>query len=350
MYFYVRNVRLVHPLIVLCITIFWMQQSSASLSSRQILLSVVGQSWKLGYDLYAGAEFGFSVLEKSSGDFCDLPHDLSDKICVDLTAVGARLTKADVAGQYTVVVPLGRVCDVADKLFELKTLVRSCFSQEHTVTLMPFVRHGNAGNGLKMAWYLFDILEQKNVCEVQGAAQEELSLRAQQSIAGILSVLRDISVLLNPTINSYKRLKCSMCTGSMAVAWSCGESPVALNFVTNWAGCGQSALVLTTADMCADPCLAYAAISRAALEGVQYSTEMPQAWADAAQDNHSDMTSSGKIHQLPTSLAQAIQIAETSDFLRDWLGEALDLYLAEKRKEVAEYESTVTDWEFKKYA
>lgn len=330
-----------------------MQQASAlqskEIPTRNVLNSVVEQAWKLGYDLYAGAEFSFSVLEKKSGDLCDLPHDTYDKMRVDLTAVGVRMTKTEVSGQYAIVVPFGRVCDVADKLFELKALVRSCSSDGYTVTLMPFVHHGSAGNKLHMAWYLFDILEQKNVCEVHSAAQEELSLRAQQSIAGILSVLRDMSILLNPTINSYKRLKCSMCTGSMAIAWSRGESPVALNIVTNWAGCGQAALVLTTADMGVDPYLAYAAISRAALEGIQYSTEMPQAWADAAQENRSDMTSSGKIHQLPTSLAQAIQIAETSDFLRDWLGEALDLYLTEKRKEVAEYETTVTDWEIKRY-
>lgn len=336
--------------IFLCFsTISLTLQQNTSLPSRQILLSVVEQAWKLGYDLYAGAEFSFSVLEKKSGDFCNLPHAVYEKMRVDLAAVGVQVTKTEAPGQYTIVVPFGRVCEIADKLVALKVLMRSCSSDEYNVTLMPFVRHGSIGNGLNMAWYLFDILEQKNVCEVRGTGQEGLSLRAQQSIAGILSVLRDMSILLNPTINSYKRLKCSMCTGSMAIAWSRGESPVALNFVTNWAGCGQSALVLTTADMGVDPYLAYAAISRAALEGIQYSTEMPQAWSDAAQDNRSDMTSSGKIHQLPTSLAQAIQIAETSDFLRDWLGEALDLYLTEKRKEVAEYETTVTDWEIKRY-
>lgn len=321
---------------------------AAAVPSRQILLNVVEQAWKLGYDLYAGAEFHFSVLEKKSGDFCDLPHDLAEYMRVGLANQGARVRKAEAPGQYAVVVPLGRVCEIADKLVALKVLVRSYSSDEYTVTFMPFVGHGSAGNGLKMAWYLFDILEQKNVCEVRDALHEELSLRVQQSIAGILSVLRDMSILLNPTINSYKRLKCSIGAGNMAVAWSRGESPVALNFVTNWAGCGQSALVLTTADMGVDPFLAYATISRAALEGIQYSMEMPQAWSGSAESG--DMTLLGKIHQLPTSLAQAIQIAETSDFLRDWLGEALDLYLAEKRKEVAEYESTVTDWEIKRYA
>lgn len=321
---------------------------AAAVPSRQILLNVVEQAWKLGYDLYAGAEFSFSVLKKNGG-FCDLPDDLCEDIRASLAHQDARVQKAEAPGQYAVVVPLGRVCEIADKLVALKVLVRSYSSDEYTVTFMPFVGHGSAGNGLKMAWYLFDILEQKNICEVPGETQE-LSLRAQQSIAGILSVLRDMSILLNPTINSYKRLKCSIGAGNMAVAWSRGESPVALNFIMNWAGCGQSALVLTTADMGVDPYLAYAAISRAALEGIQYSMEMPQAWTDVEQENRGDMTSSGKIHQLPTSLTQAIQIAETSDFLRDWLGDALDLYLAEKRKEVAEYESTVTDWELKRYA
>lgn len=322
----------------------------AAVQSRQILLSVVEQAWKLGYDLYAGAEFSFSVLEKKSGDFCDLSHAVYEKMRVDLAAVGVQVTKTEAPGQYAIVVPFGRVCEIADKLVALKVLMRSCSSDEYNVTLMPFVRHGNAGNGLKMAWYLFDILEQKNVCEVRGTGQEGLSLRAQQSIAGILSVLRDMSILLNPTINSYKRLKCSVGAGNMAVAWSYGEPTVALTVVKNWMNSEQSALVLTTADMGVDPYLAYAAISRAALEGIQYSTEMPQAWAGAEQENCGDMIASGKIHQLPLSLTQAIQIAETSDFLRDWLGEALDLYLAEKRKEVTEYESTVTDWELKRYA
>lgn len=332
-----------------------LSQQTEEFISRQVLLSVVDQSFKLGYDIYAGAEFSFSVLTKGTaeqgvGDGCDLPHNVFEKLSVDVAVLGAQVKKTEqstecktlAAGQYTVTVPLGRVCDCADKLIELKALLKSFSSQEYTVALMPFVRHGAMGNGLHMAWYLFDILEQKNMCELMGEA-EESPLRVQQSIAGILSVLRDMSVILNPTINSYKRLKCGVTAGKMIAGWSRGGSCAALNLVKNWADSGQNALVVTTADMGVDPYLAYAAISRAALEGIQYGMEAPQAYDSTCEPM-------GKIHQLPTSLAQAIQIAETSDFLRDWLGETLENYLTEKRKELAEYEQTVTDWEIKKYA
>lgn len=334
---------------ICCVFLFWAvsSQPTGDFVARQVLLSVVEQSWKLGYDLYAGAEFSFSVFtkhasEQSVGALCDLPNDVFEKLSAGVGTLGAQVRKGSTDGQYMITIPLCRVCDCADKLVELKALLRSFSSPEYTVTLMPFVRHGSMGNGLHMAWYLFDILEQKNMCEFVGKT-EEVSLRAQQALAGILSVLRDMSLLFNPTINSYKRLKCGLIAGRCAVAWSRGESWAALNLVKNWADSGQAALVLTTADMGIDPYLAYAAISRAALEGIQYGMEAPQACDGTCQPV-------GKIHQLPMSLSQAIQSAETSDFLRDWLGETLEVYLAEKRKEVAEYEGAVTDWEIKRYA
>lgn len=309
---------------------------AVSVPSRQILLNVVEQAFKLGYDIYAGAEFSFSVLAQDV-----LPTAVFTKLQTDLEREGVLIVTSDRVGQYVVTVPLRRVCDLSDTLVKCKELIRSFSARECPVTFMPLVCAGHT-HGLKMAWCLYDVLEQKNMCTLLGSSENpELPLRAQQALAGIVSVFRDMSIVLNPTINSYKRLRCCI-TGVPGVTWSYRESSAALHVVQNWAHSGQSAFVITTADMGADPYLAYAAISRAALEGIQYRMEAPQACDGSC-------VLESKIHQLPVSLAQAIQIAETSDFLRDWLGEALEAYLAEKRKEVAEFESTVTDWEMRRY-
>jgi glutamine synthetase len=56
------------------------------------------------------------------------------------------------------------------------------------------------------------------------------------------------------------------------------------------------------------------------------------------------------IERLPRNLGEAIELFESSSFVRDVLGEHIaDFYAQEKRKEWDEYCSTVTDWERAKY-
>lgn len=319
----------------LSVSLYCMNEGQ-TLASRQILLNVVEQAFKLGYDLHAGAEFNFSVLGRD-----DLPTVMFTKLQTDLGRDGVSIVKSDRAGHYVVTVSLRRICDLSDTLVKCKERIHALSTRECPVTFMPLVGPKQA-HGLKMAWCLYDVLEQKNACTLLDSSENpELSLRAQQALAGILSVLRDITVLLNPTINSYKRLRCGV-TRLPGVTWSYNDSSAALYVIRNWANSGQSAFVITTADMGVDPYLAYAAVSRAALEGIQYRMEAPQAY-------DSSRAFEGKLHQLPTSLDQAIQVAETSDFLRDWLGDVLNVYLTERRKEVAEFDNTVTDWEIKRY-
>ena len=56
------------------------------------------------------------------------------------------------------------------------------------------------------------------------------------------------------------------------------------------------------------------------------------------------------IERLPRNLGEAIELFESSSFVREVLGEHIaDFYAQEKRKEWDEYCSTVTDWERAKY-
>ena len=56
------------------------------------------------------------------------------------------------------------------------------------------------------------------------------------------------------------------------------------------------------------------------------------------------------IERLPRDLGEAIELFESSSFVREVLGEHIaDFYAKEKRKEWDECCSTVTDWERAKY-
>ena len=56
------------------------------------------------------------------------------------------------------------------------------------------------------------------------------------------------------------------------------------------------------------------------------------------------------ISSLPTTLEEAIQAAEESEFLYECLGkEAFEILLANKKRECFEYRIQVSDYEIKRY-
>jgi glutamine synthetase len=154
-------------------------------------------------------------------------------------------------------------------------------------------------------------------------------------LAGQLACLRELTLLLAPNVNSYKRYVPASFAPT-AVAWARDNRTCALRVV----GHGPSLRFENRAggsDL--NPYLALSGIIAAGLHGVEHGLELEPAYegnAYLATDKP----------RLPSTLRDARDLFATSDVARNALGDAVvDHYVNAADVELAAFEAAVTDWE-----
>jgi glutamine synthetase len=169
---------------------------------------------------------------------------------------------------------------------------------------------------------------------MSGDGEHGFSPFMEHWIAGILTTLREFTLLYAPTINSYKRYA----KGTFAptgVAWGVDNRTCALRIV----GHGSSLRVenrVPGGDV--NPYLAIAAIIAGGLHGVQNQLPLPAPLTGNAYDSD--------VEHLPTTLREAARLFEQSAVARAAFGdEVVAHYLNQARIEVEAFDAAVTDWE-----
>jgi glutamine synthetase len=153
-------------------------------------------------------------------------------------------------------------------------------------------------------------------------------------VAGQLACLRELTLLLAPNVNSYKRYA-SASFAPTAVAWGRDNRTCALRVV----GHGPSLRVenrVAGADV--NPYLAMAAMIAAGLHGVDEGLEL-----EAPTEGNAYEADKPRV---PGTLHEARELFVASDVARAALGdEVVAHYANAARVELDAYEATVTDWE-----
>jgi glutamine synthetase len=160
------------------------------------------------------------------------------------------------------------------------------------------------------------------------------------AIAGVLEHLPAASLLLNPTINSYKRLVPGW-FAPINATWgydnrSCAVRAIRSDRPELWRfECRRPG-----AD--ANPYLALAAIGASAADGIRNGAGPPEPVVGDAYV--------AVLPELPSSLESALHAFETDDVLRESLGKDFgDYYATSRRWELKAWRETVTDWERARY-
>jgi glutamine synthetase len=177
-----------------------------------------------------------------------------------------------------------------------------------------------------------------------------LSITAKRFIAGLLRHAPEITLVTNQWVNSYKRLV----PGFEAPAY------------VSWAYVNRSDLVRVPAykpgyegsvrieyrapDPACNPSLAFSVMLAAGLKGVEAEYPLPPAVEGNVFSMANEERVARDIKTLPSSLGEALALAEESSLLREALGEHIfTSFIRNKNIEWGQYRSTVTDFEISNY-
>jgi glutamine synthetase len=161
-------------------------------------------------------------------------------------------------------------------------------------------------------------------------------------LAGQLEAMAELTLLLAPNINSYKRFA----AGSFAptsIAWGHDNRTCALRVVGRGASLRFEHRV-PGGDV--NPYLAIAAIVAAGLDGIERDLPLPPPTAGNAYASDAYASDARRV---PATLRDAAELFGRSDLARKAFGdEVVDHYLNMARVEQAAFEAAVTDWERKR--
>jgi glutamine synthetase len=154
-------------------------------------------------------------------------------------------------------------------------------------------------------------------------------------LAGGLAGLRELTLLLAPNINSYKRFAAGSFAPT-AVAWGHDNRTCAFRVVGHGKG---KRFECRVAGGDVNPYLAISALIAAGLHGVEQGLELEPAYEGNAY------TSGDKPH-VPSTLREARDLFANSQIARDAFGdEVVAHYLNMADVELTAYDAAVTDWE-----
>jgi glutamine synthetase len=215
-------------------------------------------------------------------------------------------------------------------------------------TFMPKPLQHENGSGMHTHMSLFR--GERNAFH-DPADPNQLSAVARGFIAGLLRHAREITLVTNQWVNSYKRLLPGF------------EAPVYLSWATrrNWSNLtrvpevrpgreDQIRVEYRAPDPACNPYLAFAVMLAAGLEGIEREYELPApVTSNVFAMTDEDRRARG-IGMLPGSLNEAIAAAADSDLLRRALGDhVFESFIANKQIEWDSYRQHVTDYELKRY-
>jgi len=330
---------------------------------RYILKRNLRRAADLGYTFYVAPELeyfyfanaeGTTVLDR--GGYFDLtPLDAATDLrretvlALEEVGIGVEASHHEVApSQHEIDLRYTDALTMADSTMTYRLIVKEV-AMRHGVyaTFMPKPLADQNGSGMHVHQSLFR--GERNAF-FDAKDKYHVSPLAKSYIAGLLHHAREITIVTNQWVNSYKRLVAGY------------EAPVYLS----WAMRNRSDLIRVpeykpgkendvrieyrSPDPACNPYLVFAVMLAAGLEGIEKEYPCP----DPVEENVFQMAVEERerrgILHLPGSLFEAIQLAEQSELLRRCLGDHLyEILIRNKLIEWRDYRHYVTDYEIKRY-
>jgi glutamine synthetase len=237
---------------------------------------------------------------------------------------------------------------MADTVMTLRFIAKEIAREnEAYATFMPKPVFGQNGSGMHTHQSLS--AQGKNLFFDADDAYS-LSPMARSYIAGLLKYVREITLVTNQTVNSYKRLVPGF-EAPVYVSWGQKNRSALVRVPRMRVGRESSARCeLRSPDPVCNPYLAFASMLAAGLRGIDDKLELQEPVEENIFHMSPTQRADLKISELPGNLYEAIQQAEQSALLREALGEHIfDKFIDNKKIEWDQYRVQVTDYELKRY-
>ena len=330
-------------------------------SPRQVLRAQLDRAAELGWTALAGTELEFVVYEGSYEQAWDSGYQSlvpANRYNADYSVLGTgriepllrdiRNSMADAGlyvesakgecnlGQHEIAFRYADALTTADQHSIYKTGAKEIAARHgYALTFMakPNEREGNSCH-IHLSFRAAD-----GSPVMAGDGQYGLSPTGAAMVSGLLAGLRELTLLLAPTINSYKRFALGSFAPT-AVAWGPDNRTCALRLV----GHGPSLRVecrVPGGDV--NPYLALAGLVAAALDGAEQARPLPPPVTGNAY------TADG-LPRVPATMDEALALWESSRLAADVFGaDVVRHYATMARVELDAYHAAVTDWELRRY-
>jgi glutamine synthetase len=332
--------------------------------TKYVLEKMIEKTNKAGYVFNVGPECEFFLFKKENDEYVTIPNDaagyfdlshrdLAEGVRADislaLNAMGIQTHTShhEVSdGQHEINFHYSDAITVADRVITLK-YVTKVIAKTHNLhaSFMPKPTFGFNGSGMHTHLSLFK-LNGKNAF-YDPKDKNQLSETACFFIGGLLENIKEITAILNPTVNSYKRLVPGY------------EAPTYIS----WANRNRSALIriptgrgnntrceLRSPDLSGNPYLQFAVMLASGLKGIENKIVPPEPVEKNIYTLSKKDMEKYNIHNLPESLGHAIGLMEKSNLLKQVLGKHIfNNFLYVKRNEWDKYRMQITQWELEKY-
>ncbi len=331
------------------------------LDPRGILMQVLHDVRKRGFDVKGAPEVEYFIVRDAGGrpELVDPgvyfegynTHMLFETIAdisanFELAGLGLSKTHHEVApSQYEINIPFGDPVRASDSLLMFKIMAKDVAKRHgFLATFMPKPFWGINGSGMHMHISLYDVKTGRNLFASDG----ELTDYCRYAIGGLLKYARETSVILAPTVNSYKRLVPGH------------EAPTRIT----WGRANRSALIRVPyygrkinriehrePDPSCNPYLAFAVITIEIIKGIDGKIDPGRETEEIAYELKG-------VPETPGHLGDAIDLFEKGEIVRELPSELVKRFVEIKRREWEDYakhyrwEDTwckITDWEYARY-
>ena len=330
-------------------------------SPRQVLQAQLEQAGSLGWTALSGTELEFVVYEGSyeqawDSDYRNLVPANRYNADYSVLATGRiepllRDIRNSMAGAGMFVESAKGECNLGQHEIAFRYADALTTADQHSI-YKTGAKEIAARHGYSLTFMAKPNDKEGNSCHIHlsfrtadgtpvmaGDGPYGLSPAGASIIAGLQAGLRELTLLLAPTINSYKRYA----AGSFApttVAWGPDNRTCALRLI----GHGPSLRIecrVPGGDV--NPYLALAGLIAAGLAGVKQDLELPPPVTGNAYTEH-------ELSRVPASIEEALTLWVASPLAAEAFGaDVVEHYATMARVELEAYRAAVTDWELRRY-
>ncbi len=330
---------------------------------RYVLKRNVKRASEMGFTYYVGPELEYFYLAGSDdprpidqGGYFDqlsteYASDLRRETVLTLDEMGipvkyshheAAPSQQEIDLQYTDAITM------ADNVMTSKLVIKEVASKRNVhATFMPKPVYGINGSGMHVHQSLF---RGGHNSFYDPNDSYNLSQLGKLYTAGLMRHAREITLVTNQWVNSYARLVPSY-EAPMYVSWARINRSDLIRVPAYKLGREDSVRVEYRApDPACNPYLAFSVMLAAGLMGIEKEYQVPPPVEENVFEMQDEERRRRGIVAMPTSLLEAIMVAENSELLRSSLGEhVFRVFIQNKKIEWDRYRSQVTDYEIKRY-